>query len=345
MAGPSTSSGLYPASFGHVYESFHKKRSFDYNKALVAARGIELLMTEEQFDSIPVPKTADGREKYSWRMVRVSRQGHVTEAKLCHLLSGDNAVLTPEERAASQARGVEKQLPKKPKGSSACTDVNDAGISALHHILDLSAIGIEYMSTIENRKASGMYRQLGVDEDAYVSDKSKCARVQESGQLHFSSTIRDMLAALEAGMSLTYIGMESDGTPKRVWFLTPLDDLSALQGLAKDHGKTVFTARLVNTVVSSRPFPIAMAAFRYNLENSDELLRLQQAKVLFAREGPVRHPQDFWNDDPSQIPGENHRREQEAFDAVRTAVQGVGAIILRKPEDKYKTPDFWLGFG
>jgi hypothetical protein len=29
--------------------------------------------------------------------------------------------------------------------------------------------------------------------------------------------------------------MEADGTPKRVWFLTPLDDLSALQELAKEH--------------------------------------------------------------------------------------------------------------
>jgi hypothetical protein len=58
----------------------------------------------------------------------------------------------------------------------------------------------------------------------------------------------------------------------------------------------------------------------------------------------VRQPLDFWNDDPSQIPSENHRREQEAFEAVRTALRCLGAIILRNPEDKNKTPDFWLGF-
>jgi hypothetical protein len=163
------------------------------------------MMTKEEFDNIPVPTTRGGGNSYSRRVVRVRRLDHQVEVKamLCNLLSGDNAVLTPEERAASQARGVEKQLIKKPKGSTACTEVGDLGIAALHTILDLPAIGLEYMSTIENRRASGMYRQLGVDVDAYVPDKSKCARVQDSGQLHFSTTISDMLAGLEDGMSFT----------------------------------------------------------------------------------------------------------------------------------------------
>ena len=336
-----TSSSKAPGDPLSIHE---RKRSYEYTNAALAAKGLQLMMTKEEFDNIPVPTTRGGTNSYSRRKVRVSRMGQVVEAMLCNLLSWDNAVLTPEERAASQARGVAKQLLKKPKGSTACTYVGDLGIAALHTILNLPAIGIEYMSTIENRRASGMYRQLGVDVDAYVSDKSKCAKVQESGRLHFSTTISDMLIGLEAGTSFTFIGMESDGTPKRVWFLTPLDDFSALQRLAKDQGKTVFAPTLQSNVSSLRPFPVGMTAFCYDLETSDDLNRLRQAKVAFALQGRVQRPLDFWNDDPSQIPSETHRREQEAFDAVRTAVRSLGAVILRKPEDKNKTPDFWLGF-
>ena len=309
------------------------KRSHARYKAALDTLGYELRMTEGEFAGLTGPIA---RNK-----VTVARNGSQQEhtVRLGHLLYGNTNLLTKQERADSYARAGAKKRANQPKGQTVTNDTERDAIEALHNILGLTVI-LVCKHLWEFRRADVAYKHHGSPEDAYVPDQVKSSRVDmRHGMLSFKISVHQMVAILERGMSLTFIGMDEASIPKKVWFLTPIattiDQLKALPD-------TRFTPMLQPKVLSSRPVTTAMSAFAYDLSNPEAVARLREAKIAFVIDAPIKRGLAFWNEDHSQIPCVNHQREMQSYANTRAAVQQVGAMWDKRTENNCGSPDFWV---
>ena len=280
------------------------RKSYDGVKAALETLDIEIRMTEADFDLLEGPP--------SRRKVVMARAGSQRQhtAMIGHVLTRNTCHVTDEERAAIYLRNGARHQVSMPKGKIVTHDTERDATNALNHLLSLSDI-LVWEHLWENRLADVAYKHPGAPGDAYVPDQVKSARVQRSNALTFHTSIKEMVDILEAGMSLTLIGMNVDSVPKKAWFLTPTASTIADLKLLPNQ-LTQFQPRLALTRMSSNPITKTMSAFAYHLTKPQDVVRLRQAKVAFVDDAPMKRSLSFWNEDPSQIPCANHQREMES---------------------------------
>ena len=304
------------------------QRSFARFDAALDLLGYKLLTTEDDFAALT--------GTISKKKVKVARKGSQEDhvAAIADLLSGNTALRTAEELAASRAKAGVKRQTKQPKGEAVNNNTERDAIDALHSLLNITAM-LDWEHLWENRLADVAYKHIESPEDTFVPDQVKSARASQRGQLNFNTSIHAMVDNLEDGLSLTMIGMDAGGHPKKVWFLTPM--VEVITGL-----KALPNITFQPKINSSSPVTTAMAAFAYDLDKPLEVVRLREAKLAFVTDAPVKRCLTFWNEDISQIPGATHWREMQSYAMTRAAVQLAGATWIKRAEDNYKSPDFWV---
>ena len=262
-------------------------------RAALDTLGLELMMTDEDFAQL--------KGTIAENKVPVTRKdtGEQRTVRLDHLLSGHTGLLTAEERTAGRARAGAKQRANKPKGQTVSNETERDAIDAIDALQGLLGLVQYFVHLLEHRRADVAYKAPEAP-DAYVADQVKSARVGTSGQLYFHISIGQMVDILRHGMSLTCIGMDATGTPRKVWFLVPTD-IDKLEVLPN----SAFQPRLVLTKKSVNFVTKAMVEFVYDLSQPEEVARLREAKLAFVDAAP-KASLAFWNEDRSQIPSDTH---------------------------------------
>lgn len=322
------------------------RQSHEGLKAVFASIGLELVTTKEELDAMEIPLDGKGRMMNPWRQVVVKRGDNLSRPiRINDLLTGASSLRTNEELKAIKLKSGEVLKENQPKGSTASNDVEFNAIEALDKMINADAY-LHRVHLVEHRIADIAYCMLNDDnnEDVYFAEQVKSSKVKENQQLTFgcsggSMNVGNMVKILENGMALTCIGMTRDHDVQVVWHFHGDE---AIKMLKQFEMKQLFSPRLHLVPNSKHLFTneYNKSTYRFDVGKSlEECNRFLQRRLEVIRDG-VKHTQDFYNDDDSQILSNNHRIEQQSFNMTRTAVKSVNGTIERLHEDAYGSVDF-----
>lgn len=321
------------------------KRSYNGVKAALKHVGLELAMTCEEFDDIVIPLDSKRHKKYNYRKVIVTRAGHTSEPTMIgHLLTGNSGLLTDDERLIIKQRVGAARSVLQPKGVALHNNNESRAADELDMLIGATSF-LHREHLWEHRLADVAYSFTGeLTKAVWHGEQIKHAVADKRGVCQFkcAGNVAGMISYLKAGISLTCIGKSADDKVDVVWVFDGQDDIRLLEQFEPDQA---FTPVLHMTQTSANKFTMAYNAtkHRYDVGKSvDERKRLLDRKVSAARYG-AKHTLTYLNEDDSQIPGETHRLEHEAFSLTRAACARIGVDVKRIPEDAYGPIDFRLG--
>jgi hypothetical protein len=319
---------------------------------------ILFIMTKAELAAVAVPTGNWGNRK-----VDVARGDSMhTAVRIRSLLSGNSMLLTDADKYVVNANMIVKLKMARPKGITTTNDTETAATKAMHALIGLDE-RLEVVFCTEFRLADCAMRKLGsADLAAYAADQTKSTNVQSNGRLNFNTNVGEALKIIGGGdfkskepsrgvvarwerMSLTLIGMEN-GIVKVVWYLQGQE---ALDMLARFPAGQRFEPMLYPKIASSHPFTkeINKPYWRFDVGDVSvamaeaECTRLLQAKCNYATgDFAALKLLNFWSRDLSQIPLDNHKKEQQAFDRIQELLAPFGAIVSRDPADNYGATDW-----
>lgn len=322
------------------------KQSFEAVKAALLHVGLILVTTREDFDALPVPNRSRGCKDYMARKVIVSKDGIVcppTNIDSC--LTGTSGLLTDSERAAiNAAKSITMSL-ARPTGIAHSNAVETNAIDVLDELIGTHTV-LYKEHLLENRLADVAYCPLDADVKAavFAGDQTKTSRATENGRVTFNAhhgvmSVAHMLSILTSQMSLTCAGFAHEGDLEVVWLFYGQE---AIQDLQMFDLKQQFHPRLHMKTPAVKPFTLLINQPKYRFDVGkipDDRDRLLQRRVGIV-ERAQKHTLRFLNEDDSQIPGNNHRKEQQAFALTREACDLLGVVVYRTVTDGYTPVDF-----
>jgi hypothetical protein len=258
-------------------------------------------------------------------------------------LTGHNSLKTYEEMdIINTERSVKKSL-VMPKGILTSIDAETKSINDLNILIGISDF-VHRIHLHEFRLYDMAYCIINdnINGEVFVADQVKSARVSDNNLTFNISNgklnIGVMISILECG-SLTCIGKDKDNKIDVVWFFYGINSINILK---KFNLNKEFRPNLHLTKKNYNEFTNTMnnEMFRFDVgKSSKECHRLLEQKIEFIKNG-IKNSLQFWNEDDSQIPCENHRIEQRSFNMTRIACISINIKIERKFEYAYGPVDF-----
>jgi hypothetical protein len=338
------------------------RRSHDGVTMALRVCGFTLLTTAEELANVP-PNGDWGHRKVDVARGDVVRIG----VQINDLLNGKSKLMSDEEKDEANAQRRAKQKAAQPKGVATSTEIETKAINDLHALIGLEdrmeiVHGTEFRcaDVLMRPRSSGGINDSG--EQTYVGDQTKSAHVQRSGKVFFNHIDVGKACLIIGGgdfvgksgkviavwkkMSLTLIGMDSDGVPTVVWFLWGQRAMDMLRKFPKGQR---FTPVLFLKRKSTNKFTEALNSpeWRYDIAghgseatNQSERRRLLEAKCVFATSDyAAKETIRFWHYDFSQIPLDSHRKEQLILGRLAEQLQGL-CTIEKTPSDNSGPVDF-----
>jgi hypothetical protein len=317
------------------------RQSYEGLKAAIEYIGLQLITKKKDLDAMEIPLSTKKVKKYGYRNIEVARNGFIYKAaRINDILSGQNGLKTYEEIAEIHKNvGIANSI-VMPKGVATSNNKESKSIDDLDELIGISNV-IYREHLVEFRRFDIAYCILGdnIDGEVFVADQVKSSKVAEDGSINFRElNIKTMISILENG-SLTCIGKNKDNIVDVVWFLFGNQAINILKEF--DMTQT-FRQRIHLQVKSNNPFTIAInnPMFRFDLgKDKSECNRLLQQKLEYIKTG-IKKSLAFWNEDDSQVPGNNHRIEQKSFAMTRDACNEINIKISREHKDAYGPVDF-----
>lgn len=322
------------------------KQSYVGVSAAIEHIGYAMVMNNEQFNALEIPKNKAGRQCWSERKIIVSRNDVIsTPTTIKSLISGNSRLQTPLERIIMNRKKSEKGSKHKGKGLCSTHRTEAQALQDVIEVCDIESCMIT-VSTFEHRLADVGYCFLNEDQTSQVfaADQVKTARVTERGLLGFGHhghtiTIGDMRSILQNGMSLTMIGLNEGGKPDVVWLFDQIEGKNVLEPFPENQ---YFNMRLHLEVPSYHPVTVACnnPRFRFDIGSSiGEIIRFRNRRLEINKSAP-KFSLKFLNEDDSQIPSPTHRIEHQSFLMTRKACAKQNVAIEHLLEDSYGPIDF-----
>jgi len=319
------------------------RRSFDGTNAALNYIGLKLITTKEELDSMEVPIEKKCKY-YSYRKVLVLKDGIISSlTRIKDLIRGHSKLLTQDEKIAIYDKNSKDQIIARPKGIAINNKTESETIDSLNILINMDSIfNIKHLD--EFRLADICYKEITDTCNLYFPEQVKTATAGENERCVFNGnkktlTVATMKSIIQTGINLTCIGKTHEGKIDVVWTFYGEKSLNML---SQFEDKQLFQPQLHLKVKSSNKFTAEYNKPEYRFDvgkNEKECERLfaYRSEVIISGK---KYSLKYLNEDDSQIPSENHRREHKSFAFTRDTCAIIGVIVKKNHKDSYGPVDF-----